>query len=836
MKSITIKINDIEIETREGITVLQAAYEANLYIPCLCFHPDFTTHGDLKPNDRVYRGEECIENDNSKKAYENCGLCIGTLKGVEGYVSLSNLYVSDGMVVYTNTDEINRIRKNNLGSILSHHPHACLTCAQRDGCSLTECSSDVPVNERCCYKFNRCELRRIAEYIGIREDIPRYLPKNYPVLRDEPLFSFDFNLCIGCLRCIRICKDVRGVGALGYVYNDKKIMVGLIENTLEKSGCKFCGSCVDVCPTGALGDKDVIISDEMNLVPCKFSCPVEMDAPRYVNYIAERRFEDALRVIEEKAPFPGVLGYVCHHPCESKCRRNNLNDSISICKLKRFVAETESRTTENKIKRNGHAGNKKIAVVGSGPSGLTASYYLSKAGYSVNIFEAFSEPGGMARWAIPDFRLPKEILKSDIDKILKTGIELETNTRIKNVFELKKNGYEVIYLAIGAGISKKLDLENRNQEGIFWGLDFLVEINKGKRNSIGRHVVVIGGGNVAVDAALSAVRLGAEEVKIICLESREEMPAFQWEIEEAVEEGIKIENSWGPKKILGNGKVKGIELIRCTSVFDKKGKFNPSFDQSVTKIIETDTIIIAVGQISDFSIVSGINSIKITEHGTIKVNPDTLETDFPGIFAGGDVVKGTSSVVEAIAYGRRAALSIAKYLDGKELFDIAFKEEEKYNPFLGTEISFATKRRIQLPSIPMEKRKRSFELIELGYNEKMAVEEAKRCLRCDLRFQLSPVLMPPEKWIALNYENISQVPETEGVYQLLDDKKNILLIAGTPNLKRALEAQMEKFKKACYFLYEEYPMYTKRESELIQQFLQKHGRLPEGNDELENLF
>jgi len=344
----------------------------------------------------------------------------------------------------------------------------------------------------------------------------------------------------------------------------------------------------------------------------------------------------------------------------------------------------------------------------------------------------------------------------------------------------------------------------------------------------------VGGGNVAMDVALTALRLGAREVQVACLERREEMPAFPWEIQQAVEEGIVIHNSWGVKKILCEGeKVTGIELIRCVSVFDPDGKFNPSFDESTTQTMRADMIIFAIGQAADLKGLDGADAQKLTSLGTILANDSTMETSVLGVFACGDIVKGPASIVDAVSLGRRAASAVDKYLGGKGNIEETFVAVEKPSPWLGRDEGFAHKGRAEMPTLSVEKRRGNFAEVELGFNEKMAVEEAKRCLRCDLRLQIKQPTLPPERWLKFETATIAAVPDVEGVFQLLDENKKVIYIKGVINLRKELMEQLATNKKAKYFLYEEAKMFTMRESELLQQFMKKYGKLPEQNVGLE---
>jgi NADPH-dependent glutamate synthase beta subunit-like oxidoreductase len=391
----------------------------------------------------------------------------------------------------------------------------------------------------------------------------------------------------------------------------------------------------------------------------------------------------------------------------------------------------------------------KVAVIGGGPAGLTAAFYLRKKGHRVTVFEAREKPGGMMRYGIPYYRLPQGVLDREIEAVLATGIELRTGQKLGVDYEidrLKQDGFEAIFVAVGAQLSRKIELEGAQLDDVHWGVEFLVAASEERQMAVKDRVVVIGGGNVAVDVALTALRLGAKTVTLACLESREEMPANPWEIEQAREEGVEMLYSWGPEKISENdGRVAGIELVRCTSVFDDQGNFCPNFDDT-QKRVAADQVILAIGQASetafcqDFCFLDDQRSLPVN-HGLITIDKSTQETEMKGVFAGGDAANGPATVIEAIAAGRRAAISIDIYLGGDGTIDLGMRNMESGNgqpDYDGKrEAGFADLKRVEVPSLPISERHTGFSEVALCFSEEQIKAETKRCLQCDLEICLA---------------------------------------------------------------------------------------------------
>jgi NADPH-dependent glutamate synthase beta subunit-like oxidoreductase/Pyruvate/2-oxoacid:ferredoxin oxidoreductase delta subunit len=568
-----------------------------------------------------------------------------------------------------------------------------------------------------------------------------------PVNRESPFFDLDYNLCIACGRCVRACRDLRGANALDFLELDGYRVAGPKNGNHRDSGCKFCFSCVEVCPTGALVDKKAryhaIPSWEGYVVPCRDACPAHIDIPRYVKLIGHGKYSEALAVVREKVPFPGSLGRVCIHPCEQACRRGQLSDPICIKFLKRFAADHDKGLWKQNSKVAPPSG-KKVAVAGAGPAGLTAAFYLAKLGHSVTVFEALPQTGGMMRVGIPAYRLPREILDAEIKEIETAGVQIKTNSRIQSVDELFQQGYNAIFLGPGAHKGQKAGVKGEDGPCVMDGVDFLRTVSLGEKIKLGKSVAVIGGGNAAIDCSRVALRIGAKKVTIVYRRTRAEMPAAPEEVEDALHEGVEIIFLAAPSEI--RPKKDGTVELECIRMQlgepDASGRRRPEPIPNSEFVTEFDNVIASIGQVTDIPTNLGV---ELGRGNVIKTDGKTLATSRQGVFAGGDAVTGPASVIEAIAHGRLAASSIDKYLGGTGVIDEVLAPIEALELWLGPDGDFASKSKPHMPALDNKERLSGFPEVELGYPENDGKEEANRCLRCELRLRLSSTLTPPTK-------------------------------------------------------------------------------------------
>ncbi|MBW2004580.1 MAG: FAD-dependent oxidoreductase [Deltaproteobacteria bacterium] len=481
--------------------------------------------------------------------------------------------------------------------------------------------------------------------------------------------------------------------------------------------------------------------DAMVISACQHACPAGIDVPNYVAAIAADKYEKSVEIIRERNPFPAVCGRICIHPCELKCRRGELDEPVAIRSLKRFASDWYFDHIGKPKEPFPVTKTQKVAVVGAGPAGLTCAYFLAKMGYKVTVFESQSVAGGMLGIAIPEFRLPRKVIQEEVAYIESCGVEIRYNSPIDaqhTVNDLLEEGYHSVFIGAGAQASKRINIpgEEEGLVGLHYGLQFLTDIRSGKEIQLKGKVVVLGGGNVAIDVARTALRVGAQDVQIFYRRTKEEMPAWEKDIEEAIEEGIVINPLWAPKQIIHHGgTITGIEFMRSMTVFDEEGHSSLSVNEEVTQMVEAETITISIGQAPDISFLSKDSQLERALWGSLVVDENTLSTNIPGVFAGGDFTTGPSIVINAIASGRRAALAIDKYLKGEkgrvEIVDEKTAMKEDIGLALDEETT-EEKPRIKIQLEKPEERVRDFREVEKGFSKEEAHREAMRCLRCDL--------------------------------------------------------------------------------------------------------
>ncbi len=462
--------------------------------------------------------------------------------------------------------------------------------------------------------------------------------------------------------------------------------------------------------------------------PCQQACPAGINIPRYIRLINAGKFDEALTVIREKIPFPSVCGHVCFHPCEAKCRLGEVVGSpIAINPLKRFVAE---RSTVTPVLKSAKPTGKRVAVIGSGPAGLTAAYYLATLGHSVTVFESLPEPGGMMHYGIPQYRLPRNILDREIEAIKKAGVEIKVNSPVKSPDTLLNSGYNAVFLALGAHKSVPMGLRGEKSQKVRDCVSFLRDVNSGKNVEVGSRVGVIGGGNAAIDSARTALRLGAKKATIIYRRSRTEMPASPEEIEAALQEGIEIVFLAAPRTLRSKNSTLNVKFQRMKlGKADASGRAKPEPIEGSDFEMKFDTLIAATGQQPD---IPKKLDLALSNGNTIKIDTDTMMTSKLGVFAGGDAVSGPASVIEAIADGRRAASAIDRYLGGSGSIEHGLTPIGELPAILETPNFIYTAQRPEIPSLAVAERLSGFLEVESTLPPEAAVKEAKRCLRCSL--------------------------------------------------------------------------------------------------------
>ena len=561
---------------------------------------------------------------------------------------------------------------------------------------------------------------------------------------------FNEHLCCGCHTCEIACKQEHGLGV------GPRVIRVLEESPYFKPlFCHHCDDppCAKACPEDAITkdpDTGIVLlnsdtctgcnavpgtsgAEKQGTSPCKTECPGHINVQSYVNLAAKGKFQEALELIKDANPFPAICGRVCPHPCEAACSRSGIDEPVANHSIERYVADLDLMATKRYMPKIKDKREDKVAIIGSGPAGLSCGYYLAQEGYQVTIFEKEAVPGGMLTAGIPSYRLPREVVNAEIQLIRNMGVTIKTGLEIgkdTSIAQLREEGFKAFFAAIGAQACLELGIEGENLEGVCGGLDYLRRINRGEPVKLGNNVAVVGGGNTAMDAARSARRSGVENAFILYRRGLEEMPANAEEIKECQEEGVSIKTLTQPLRIIGeNGRVKEIECIKMKLTEpDESGRPKPEPIPGSEFTIEADAVVNALGQEADWSCLTPECACTLSDWGTINIDPLTLQSDDPDIFSGGDAARGPRTVIEAIADGKQAAISIDRFITGRDLRlgrdqvfpTITDPQKEVYNKI----------DRVQMPCLDPQARIKSFDEVQKGLTEEMVLKEAKRCISC----------------------------------------------------------------------------------------------------------
>jgi NADPH-dependent glutamate synthase beta subunit-like oxidoreductase len=578
----------------------------------------------------------------------------------------------------------------------------------------------------------------------------------------------DLNRCIGCKTCIVACRNYHDLvdpalampNQMPYYLRVESCWFGAYPEVASDAWvvpCQHCPDpkCLDSCPERAItkdpqtgivqidpklcngcGAIEGLYGDEKKkCAPCVATCPAHMNVEGYVLLAANGKYAEALELMKEDNPLPAICGRVCHHPCEAECKRKDIDDPVAINFVKRFVSHRDLKAETRLVPKVKPARAEKVAIVGSGPAGLSCAYYLAREGYEVTIFEKAPVAGGMLTLGIPAYRLPRDVVEAEIQVIRDMGVKIKTRVDVgKDVTipKLRKQGFKAFFLGVGTQKCKTLDVKGENLKGVWAALDFLRKVNLGEKVVLGTKVAVVGGGNAALDAVRSARRLGASEAYIVYRRGLEEMPARPEELEELQQERIPIHTLTQPVRLIGaKGKVTAMECIKMKlGQPDKSGRKRPVPVRGSEFTLDVDAVIVALGQESDWACLGAGCACELTEWNSMQVDPVTLRTSRPDIFAGGDAVRGTASVIEAIADGKQAAISIDRFLKGEALAagrakawdPVTEVQKQKYDPA----------KRAKMPRLSAKARLTGFAEVQQGLSEAAAVQEAKRCLGCGM--------------------------------------------------------------------------------------------------------
>ena len=595
------------------------------------------------------------------------------------------------------------------------------------------------------------EILKKAEANGLTHEIPNTV---------GPGKTHAICNCCGCS-----CFSLRAAE----MYKDSNLIRSNYVAQVDKDKCVACGECVENCNVNALrlGQKictktpvpekerpipydtqwgpdkwdpdyrmhrQVVV--DTGTSPCKAGCPAHIGIQGYIKLAALGKYNEALELIKHENPFPAVCGRICSRKCESACTRGDVDNPVAIDDIKKFIAQQDLDKDKRYVPELRHQYGNKIAVIGAGPAGLSCAYYLAIDGYKVTVFEKQKALGGMLTLGIPSFRLEKDVVNAEIDVLKELGVEFKTGVEVGKDVSLKylrDQGYEAFYLAIGAQSGRMLGVEGENAQGVITGVDFLRNVNLGEDIKLNGKVVVIGGGNVAIDVARTATRVGASHVDMFCLENRQEMPALGEEIDEAMSEGIGINNSWGPKRIITeNGHVTGVEFKKCTSVFDENKRFNPKYDENETKIVEADCVLLSIGQAFDWGGLLQDSKMELNGNKTVKADSLTYQTSQPDVFAGGDVVTGPRFAIDAIAAGKEGAISIHRYVHHGQSLTLG-RIKRDYIPLDKDNLNlegYDHLPRQKVNNIDTDKSKESFRDVRGTFTEEQLKKETERCLKC----------------------------------------------------------------------------------------------------------
>ncbi len=692
---IKLTIDGKTVEAREGQSVLHAALDAGIYIPHLCDHPDLEAKG-------------------------GCRLCSVSINGDAAAVPSCTTIVEEGMVVNTKSEAAEAVRRTSMELMLATHPSECTGCP----------------------KFGKCELQSLYQVMGVNGEDWRLKPRIVPTDEKNPLISHLFTRCVRCGRCIRACQDKRGVKVLDYVRDASGIHAGIPEGkSLIDAGCRFCGACIEVCPTGSIVDAVGLMekypSYADNVVPCSAECPAHIDIPAYIRAIREGRPGDAVAIIREKVPFPLVLGHICNHLCETGCKRGNINDPMGIRNLKRYAVEHDEEQAWKAKGFTKERTGKRVAVVGSGPCGLTAAYYLNKLGHDVTVLEKRPQLGGPMTSGIPAYRLPLEDVMEEIQYILDSGVKAEVNCTVTDVAALKKD-YDAVLVAVGVSKGKKLPLPGADFKQVYTAMDVLADNRANKDMSyLGDTVCVIGAGSVGYDVARSLVRKGMT-VNLACLEQADKILADMDDQTEGAEEGINLLPGRSFEAIEGTpDKVTGLRIHTVlSSTYDRAtGKVTEVVEEGSQTVVPCDSVVFATGQHTGLQEFDNFG-IALNERGFPVL--DGFNTSMEGVFAAGDAITGISFVIKAIQQGRLVTAAIDRYLGGDgEIAETLC--ERSADPYIGRIEGFGKLERVEQTLRAADERVKDELDVYHTYSCDQAKCEAERCLQCDLRLQFTPV-------------------------------------------------------------------------------------------------